>query len=111
MAFVSKQAITYNEGFIYLMGGYESRAKKIVKSCLRYNIVTEKWQLLTPMLFEISEGSACAINEYQIIVAGGINSVRQNTDILQLYDVRENQWRLFEICLSTPRRQITLVSS
>lgn len=64
MAFVSKQAITYNEGFIYLMGGYESRAKKIVKSCLRYNIVTEKWQLLTPMLFEISEGSACAINEY-----------------------------------------------
>jgi hypothetical protein len=37
--------------------------------------VTEKWQMLTPMLFEISDGAACAINEYQLIVAGGVNSV------------------------------------
>jgi N-acetylneuraminic acid mutarotase len=104
MSYVSKQAITYNEGFIYLLGGYDSCTNRISKSCLRYNIVTEKWQLLSPMLFEIMDGSACAINEYQIIVAGGVNSVMQNSDILQLYDVRENQWRLFEICLSSPRR-------
>jgi len=65
-----------------LIGGYDCKTKKIVKSCIRYNIVTEKWQMLTPMLFEISEGSACAINEYQLIVAGGVNSVLQNSDIV-----------------------------
>jgi len=94
-----------------MMGGIDARTNKIIKSCTRYNIVTEKWQLLTPMLFEIMEGAACAINEYQIVVAGGVNSVGQNSDILQMYDVRENQWRLFEICLSTPRRMVTMVSS
>jgi N-acetylneuraminic acid mutarotase len=57
------------------MGGFDSRSKKIIKSCARYNIVTEKWQLLNPMLFEITDGSACEINEYQIVVAGGVNSV------------------------------------
>lgn len=82
MCHVQKQAITYNEGFIYTMGGYNARLKKITKACARYNIVTEKWQQLTPMLFEIMEGSACAINEYQIIVAGGVNSHRKNSDIL-----------------------------
>jgi N-acetylneuraminic acid mutarotase len=96
MSHVSRQAITYNEGFIYLMGGFDARTKSIVKGSLRYNIVTEKWQQLTPMLFEIMEGASCAINEYLIVVAGGVNSSRSNSDIVQLYDVRENQWRLFE---------------
>lgn len=72
------------------MGGYDARTNKIVKSCSRYNVVTEKWQLLNSMLFEITEGAACEINEYQIVVAGGVNSAGQNSDILQLYDVREN---------------------
>jgi len=111
MSYISGQAITYSEGFIYFMGGYDARTNKIIKGCSRYNIVTEKWQLLNPMLFEIMEGAACEINEYQVVVAGGVNSVGQNSDILQLYDVRENQWRLFETCLSTPRRLMTMVSS
>jgi hypothetical protein len=29
---------------------------------------------MAPMLFEIKEASACAINESQIVVAGGVNS-------------------------------------
>jgi len=43
MNLINKQAIAYNEGFIYLMGGFEARTGKIVKLCARYNIVTEKW--------------------------------------------------------------------
>jgi hypothetical protein len=34
------------------------------------------------MLLEITEGAACAINEYQVIVAGGVNSLRKNSDII-----------------------------
>jgi hypothetical protein len=52
--------------------------------------VTEKWQMITPMLFDIMDGAACAINEYQIVVAGGVNSNLKNSEILQVYDVREN---------------------
>ena len=103
--------MTYNEGYIYMLGGFDNTLKKIVKGCARYNIVTEKWQQLSSMLFEIMESAACAINEYQIVVAGGVNSEGTNTDIVQIYDVRENQWRLFECCLSCPRRLLTMVSS
>jgi hypothetical protein len=63
------------------------------------------------MLFEITDASACAINECQIVVAGGINSNERITDIVQIFDIRENQWRLFDVCLSTPRRSLTMVSS
>lgn len=103
--------MTYNEGYIYMLGGYDQSIKKIVKSCCRYNIVTEKWQQLQPMLFEITDASACAINECQIAVTGGINSTQRLTDIVQIFDIRENSWKLFDVCLSTPRRSITMVSS
>ena len=79
---MDKQAITYNEGFIYLIGGFDSSIGKITKSCVRYNIVTEKWQLITPMLFDIMDAAACAINEYQIVVAGGVNSNLKNSEII-----------------------------
>jgi N-acetylneuraminic acid mutarotase len=94
-----------------MIGGFDTNINKIVKTCSRYNIVTEKWQQLSSMLFEIMDASAFAINEYQIVVAGGVNSQSRNTDIVQIYDVRENSWRLFEICLSSPRRLVTMVSS
>jgi len=47
-----------------MIGGYDNKTKKIVKSCSRYNIVTEKWQQLSSMLFEIMDASASSINEY-----------------------------------------------
>lgn len=107
----SRHALAYNEGYIYLIGGFDTINKKTLKSCIRFNIVTEKWQQLQPMLFEIMDDAACAINEYQIVVTGGVDSNGRLTDIVQLYDIRENSWRLFEICLSTPRRLVTMVSS
>lgn len=48
--------------------------QKSVKSCSRYNIVTEKWHQLSQMMFDKMDASACPINEYQIVIIGGINS-------------------------------------
>ena len=39
-----RQAICYNEGFIYMLGGYCEKENKLKRSCHRYNIVSEKWQ-------------------------------------------------------------------
>eukprot|EP00347_Sterkiella_histriomuscorum_P014492 403360670 len=107
----SGHAITHTEGFIYLIGGFDLKLNKSLKQCSRYNIITERWSQLQPMLFDISEAAACSINEYQIVVAGGVNSQHRLTDIVQIYNIRENSWRLFEICLSSPRRQISMISS
>lgn len=44
-------------------------------------------------------------------MAGGINSSGKLTDLVEIYDVRENTWKLFEIGLSSPRRLVSMVSS
>lgn len=57
------------------------------------------------------DATACAINEYQIVLVGGVNSAGKLTDLVEMYDVRENTWKLFEIGLSTPRRLMGMISS
>ena len=54
-----------------MLGGFCTKEKKHKRSCSRYNIVLEKWQSVSPMMFCKENGAACAINEFQIIVAGG----------------------------------------
>ena len=44
------------------------------------------------------------------MIIGGVNSSGKLTDIVEIYDVRENTWRLFEIGLSSPRRLMSMVS-
>ena len=44
-------------------------------------------------------------------VIGGMNSDKKLLDYIEIYDVRENHWRLFEIGLSSPRRLMSVVSS
>lgn len=41
--YMTRQAICYNEGFIYMLGGFCTNENKLKRSCYRYNIVTEKW--------------------------------------------------------------------
>ena len=42
---------------------------------------------------------------------GGVTSSGKLTDLVEIYDVRENTWKLFEIGLSSPRRLMSMVSS
>jgi len=63
------------------------------------------------MMFSKMDASACPINEYQIVLIGGIMSSGALTDFVEIYDVRENTWKLFEIGLSSPRRLMSVISS
>ena len=45
------------------------------------------------------------------MLVGGINSSGKLTDLVEMYDVRENTWKLFEIGLSSPRRLMGMISS
>ena len=62
--YLLNQAICYNEGFIYMLGGFCTKEKKLKRCCSRYNIVTEKWQQISPMIFHTENAAACAINEF-----------------------------------------------
>lgn len=62
--YLENQAVCYNEGFIYMIGGYDTKEQKAIRLCSRYNIVTEKWQQICPMIFAKENAAACAINEF-----------------------------------------------
>ena len=87
-----------------MIGGRDTRSGESVKYCCRYNIVTEKWQQLSHMLFAKADASACAINEYQIVVGGGTNSEGRTTDIVEIYDLRENIWKISTVHLNEPKK-------
>jgi hypothetical protein len=68
--------------------------------------------MISPMVFDKMDAALCSINEYQIVVAGGINyPAGKLSDLVEMYDVRENTWKLFEIGLSSPRRLMSMISS
>ena len=69
-----------------MLGGYYSKDERQLNACTRYNIVSEKWQSLPPMIFPRENAAACAINETQVIVAGGRSAGGQLTDSVELYD-------------------------
>ena len=46
--------------------------------------------MLTPCLFAKMDASAYAINEYQVVVVGGVSNQGKLMDIVEIYDVREN---------------------
>lgn len=63
------------------------------------------------MIFEKEDAAACAINEFQIIVAGGRTSDGNLTDIVEIYDLRENTWKVFTVGISHPRCLMAIVSA
>ena len=46
--------------------------------------------MIAPLMFDKFDASLCPINEYQIVVAGGMNGQGKFTDLVEIYDSREN---------------------
>ena len=67
--------------------------------------------MISPLIYAKEDASACAINEFQILVAGGRTSDGQVTDIVEMYDLRENAWKVFSVGISSPRSLMAIVSS
>lgn len=63
------------------------------------------------MVFDRAEASACPINEMQIAVVGGVNNNGTLMDHIELYHVRENAWKLYEVGMSSPRKGMCTQSS
>jgi hypothetical protein len=63
------------------------------------------------MIFHKENAAACAINEFQIIVAGGRSQGGNLTDIVEIYDLRENSWKVFSVGISQPRQLMTIISA
>lgn len=94
------------------MGGYDfKRKKQASRSVWRFNIVTEQWHMLAPMHFAKAEACAVGINEFKIAVAGGRDQNGKLQDTIEVYDIRENTWKVSDMCLMAPQAGGAIVSS
>ncbi|XP_070535159.1 kelch-like protein 3 [Ptychodera flava] len=80
-------------GYLYAVGGLD-KDNKSLKSVERYNIATNKWQIIAP-LPACRYDMAIAVYDDKIIIVGGQHSVKADAvDVLdvQVFDPAINEW-------------------
>lgn len=68
-------AICYNQGFIYIFGGYDSFDKTSKKSSARFNISNESWESLPTMRRARNKCFCLVVSPDKIAVFGGVNGM------------------------------------
>nr|XP_039266053.1 kelch-like protein 28 [Styela clava] len=85
-------AAVENEGKIYVLGGY---ANKHLTTVERYDISTNVWSTVTPMLTRRSWFSAVVIDS-NIYAIGGRNS-SPGSGSMEKFDFKKNQWEMIDM--------------
>ena len=50
MKFFRKEHISlYIDGFVYVLGGYESLQSRFLLDCERYNLIKDEWEVISNM--------------------------------------------------------------
>ena len=65
-------AICAVEGFIYIFGGYDSVDKTSKKSCAKFSVANEMWDILPTLRRARSKCQSLVINSDKIAVFGGV---------------------------------------
>jgi len=58
-------------GFVYSIGGYDGINNKFLRSCERYNVLTNEWTYFDPMNIARCAFSASSVNAALIFIFGG----------------------------------------
>lgn len=66
-------AITALQGFVYVFGGYDSHDKFSKKSCAKFNLENEGWDLLPTLRRARNKCHCLPIGNDKIAVFGGVN--------------------------------------
>lgn len=66
-------AITYHDGFIYVFGGYDCLDKTAKKSCAKFSVCNEGWDLLPTLRRARNRCHSLPISSNKIAVFGGVN--------------------------------------
>ncbi len=91
MALVRKEHMSvYHEGYVYVLGGFESGQNRFLSECEKYNVLRDEWSPMAPMPFNKCSFGAVVVSRNDsshIIVAGGFNGVQHRLSSIEVYDI------------------------
>ena len=91
-------------GYVYVLGGFESIQNQFIADCERFNLETEEWEEIRNMNRPRCAFGAVRFTNYRkewcILVVGGFNGQKRMKSI-ELYDQKQDSWT--ELNLQLPQ--------
>jgi hypothetical protein len=83
------------------MGGYDGADNRFLKSCERYNILTDEWTMITSMKIARCAFSATSVNDEKAYIFGGYDG-NQRLASIERYMPDSDSWELLNLTLKFP---------
>jgi N-acetylneuraminic acid mutarotase len=94
-------AISVLEGFIYVFGGYDSLDKTAKKSCAKFSLSNEGWDLLPTLRRARNRCYSQPISSDKLAVFGGVNGTDPVLGI-EIFTISERKFDIYEPTLQLP---------
>jgi kelch-like protein 10 len=91
----------YLGGYVYSIGGYDGIENKFLRSCERYNVLTNEWNYFDSVNIARCAFSASSVNNSLIFIFGGYDGT-QRLDSIEKYDPEINKWEILGVTLRFP---------
>ena len=86
---------------IYVIGGYNGKAKSFLKSCEKFLIKENRWVPIADLITQRCAFAATSLNGDKVIVCGGYDG-KKRIDTIEVYDPKSEEWKLLELKLPLP---------
>ncbi len=86
---------------IYVIGGYNGKSKTFLRTCERFNMHDNRWLPIASLNTQRCAFAATSLNGEKLAVCGGYDG-KKRLDTIELYDPREEEWKLLETKLPLP---------
>jgi hypothetical protein len=97
-------SLAYSDGFIYAVGG-KSNASVCTKLVERYDLETNTWTLLAPMLYGRSRPGLVLFSKDTLFAFFGSDSLGIVHSTIEIYSINNNQWKLLQLDFPLKRLQ------
>eukprot|EP00826_Nyctotherus_ovalis_P036299 TRINITY_DN3205_c0_g2_i2.p1 TRINITY_DN3205_c0_g2~~TRINITY_DN3205_c0_g2_i2.p1 ORF type:complete len:588 (-),score=128.05 TRINITY_DN3205_c0_g2_i2:59-1801(-) len=103
-----RTAIVMLEHYIYILGGFKDG--RTVPNTYKFNTITDKWTALPSMNVERHSAGGSVVDESTICVCGGENERARALNSIEVYNVRENMWKVCKVAMSVSRKELCVAS-
>ena len=88
-------------GYVFVFGGLNYN-EKILRKAEKYDVQTNAWTRISPMIEARKNSSACALTADSIYVFGGTSLQLSSSDSIEVYSVATDSWTLLRVRLPNP---------
>jgi Kelch motif len=96
-----EHASVFLQNSVYVLGGYDGTMNSFLNSCERYDLETDEWKSISPMLVAKCAFGATTVGNRYIFAVGGYDG-HERLSSIERYDVKLDKWALLDVQLKQP---------